>query len=107
MARINTYITDTTVNGADKWIGTDSVTGKTRNFTARDIAEYVSGAVTYVFEQITPASTWVINHNIGKFPSITVVDSSNNVVVGFSTYNSDKVVTVQFSAPFAGKAYLN
>jgi hypothetical protein len=50
---------------------------------------------------------WTINHNLGRYPSITVVDSSGNVVVGFETYNSENQITLTFSAPFSGTVYLN
>lgn len=39
MARISTYIRDTTVSLLDKWIGTDSNGNATKNFTAQSIAE--------------------------------------------------------------------
>lgn len=62
---------------------------------------------TYTHVQSVASSTWVITHNLGKFPSVMVIDSSGNVVVGEITYNSNNQITIQFSAPFAGKAYLN
>ena len=39
MARISTYIIDTAVTLLDKWIGTDSSGGATKNFTAKSIAD--------------------------------------------------------------------
>ena len=45
MPRIEKYNIDTTVSGADKVIGTDSTTGKTKNFTLSDVSTYVQGAV--------------------------------------------------------------
>ena len=39
MARISTYIIDTAVTLSDKWIGTDSSGGATKNFTAKSIAD--------------------------------------------------------------------
>ena len=50
---------------------------------------------------------WLINHNLYKQPSVTVVDSSGNEVVGDVEYNNLNTLTVTFSAPFAGQAYLN
>lgn len=38
MARISSYIIDTAVTLLDKWIGTDSAGGVTKNFTAQSIA---------------------------------------------------------------------
>ena len=66
-----------------------------------------AGAPTYVFSQNTPATTWEITHNLGKFPSITVIDTGNTVVNGEYNYTSNIKVTLNFSAAFAGKAYLN
>ena len=49
----------------------------------------------------------MIVHGLGKFPSVTVVDSANSVVVGNVAYDSPNQVTVTFEASFSGKAYLN
>ena len=62
---------------------------------------------SYVFVQGVPATTWTIQHNLEKFPSITVIDSGNTVVIGQYTYINNNNVTLTFSAAFAGKAYLN
>ena len=65
------------------------------------------GVPTFIFNQGVPALTWNIQHNLGKFPSITVIDTGNTVVNGEYTYVDNNNVTLKFSAPFAGKAYLN
>ena len=62
---------------------------------------------TFVFNQAAPSTTWAITHNLNKFPSITVIDSADTVVVGQYTYIDNNNVTLEFSAGFAGKAYLN
>jgi len=49
----------------------------------------------------------VITHNLSKFPSVTVVDSGNNIVIGDITYNDLNTLTINFTASFSGKAYLN
>jgi len=61
----------------------------------------------FIFNQPTPATTWTIQHNMGKFPSITVIDTGNSVVTGHYTYTNNNNVVLNFSAAFAGKAYLN
>lgn len=63
--------------------------------------------LTYVHNQIVPSSTWVITHNLNKFPSVTIVDSAGTVVIGDVTHNSNDQVTVTFNSAFAGRAYLN
>ena len=62
---------------------------------------------TFTFNQINASTTWVINHNLSKFPSITVIDTAGTVVTGEYTYTDNNNVTLNFSAGFAGKAYLN
>ena len=65
------------------------------------------GTPTFIFDQGVPATTWDITHNLGKFPSITVIDTGDTVVTGEYNYKSNNNVTLTFSAAFAGKAYLN
>ena len=61
----------------------------------------------YVFTQAVPSATWTINHNLGKYPSINVVDESNDEVVGAVNYTNNNQIVVTFSAAFSGKAFLN
>lgn len=61
----------------------------------------------YVFTQSSPSATWNITHNLGRRPSVTVVDSAGSVVIGEVTYTSDNALTIRFSAGFSGQAYLN
>ena len=65
------------------------------------------GAPTFVFTQTVAATVWNVNHNLGKFPSISVVDTANTVVAGQYEYTDNNNVILKFSAGFAGKAYLN
>ena len=67
----------------------------------------IDGDKYYVFTQMIASSKWLINHNLYKRPSVTVVDSSGNEVVGDVEYNNLNTLMVTFSAPFAGQAYLN
>tara|TARA_R110002012_G_scaffold1455_19_gene6218 strand:- start:12050 stop:12295 length:246 start_codon:yes stop_codon:yes gene_type:complete len=66
-----------------------------------------SGDANYTHDQGVPASQWVITHNLSKKCSVTVVDSSNQVVIGKITYNSDNQVTLDFQSSFSGKAFFN
>ena len=69
------------------------------------------GVPTFIFTQTVAAKVWgtngIVTHNLGKFPSITVIDTANTVVTGEYTYIDNSSVTLTFSAAFAGKAYLN
>ena len=61
----------------------------------------------FVFTQGIPSATWNITHNLGKFPSVSVVDTSNQLMYGDTEYFNENSLTITFSAPFSGKAYLN
>jgi hypothetical protein len=65
------------------------------------------GVPTFVFEQNAPATTWNIQHNLGKFPSVSVVNNNDLLMNGEITYIDNNNITCNFSAAFAGKAYLN
>ena len=72
----------------------------------------IIGDITFTHNQNTTSNTWVITHNLGRFPSVTVVDSGNSIVQGTVVYNSNKQLTITFfsgsqALAFQGKAYLN
>lgn len=61
----------------------------------------------FYFTQTTASDTWVITHNLNKYPSATVIDSAGTEVVGNITYNSLNQITITFSGAFKGSATLN
>ena len=65
------------------------------------------GTPTFIFNQGVPATTWDITHNLGKFPSVSVINNNNVVINGEVTYIDNNNVQLNFSAGFTGKAYLN
>lgn len=62
---------------------------------------------TFAYTQSTAASVWSIEHNLNKFPSVMVTDSADSVVIGDIQYIDVNNLTIIFSAPFSGMAYLN
>lgn len=67
----------------------------------------ISADKHFTFTQSSAATTWNITHNLGKFPSVSIVDSGNTIVYGDIDYTSENALTITFSAAFGGKAYLN
>jgi hypothetical protein len=65
-----------------------------------------SSTLEYVHTQGTPLDTWVIDHNMGCYPSVTVIDSSNNQVEGSVTYDTINRITIRFTSGFSGRAIL-
>jgi hypothetical protein len=61
----------------------------------------------YVYSQNSASNQWNITHNLYKYPSVSVVDSGNNTVIGDVEYVSLNEVTIRFSASFSGKAFFN
>ncbi len=61
----------------------------------------------FVYTQNVASNTWVVTHNLNKFPSVSVVDSANTLVNGQVEYNSIDQVTISFRAAFTGKAFFN
>jgi len=62
---------------------------------------------TFEFDQGQPALVWTIQHNLNKFPSVSVVDTANTVVNSQVNYVDKNNITINNTAQFAGKAYLN
>lgn len=62
---------------------------------------------TYTHVQGTASDEWIIPHNLGKHPSITVVDSAGTVVGCEKRFLDDNTIIAKFGSPFKGKAYLN
>ena len=72
----------------------------------------IIGNITYTHNQSSTSDTWVITHNLHRFPSVTVVDSGGTIVQGTVVYNSNKQLTITFfeggsALAFQGKAHLN
>ena len=109
---VNTYNVD--LNNDQYYTITLSFLGGNGNISIDNFYDIVnftfgdnSGDKTFVYDQVTPATTWTVRHGLNKFPSITVVDTAKSVVVGNYTYVDNNNVILEFSAPFAGKAYFN
>ena len=74
--------------------------------TQNGIAKVTSTNFTH--EQGIASDTWIITHNLNKRPSVTVVDSSDSVIVPDEiTYIDDSQLVLNFLSAFSGMAYLN
>lgn len=61
----------------------------------------------FVFEQNVSSTEWLIQHNLNKYPSITVMDSADNEIICDFKYIDLNTCVLIMNAPFKGKAYLN
>lgn len=74
--------------------------------TEDDVQNVVSDK-TYTHTQLSPASSWIITHNLGKYPSVCITDSAGNIVFGDVKHESNNKVILSFTVAFSGKAFLN
>tara|TARA_R110001592_G_scaffold124286_1_gene333047 strand:+ start:1413 stop:3833 length:2421 start_codon:yes stop_codon:yes gene_type:complete len=113
MARINAYPYDTNVTDIDAWIGTDSVTRQTKQFTAAALANYlnikgkisIGGQMNYRFIDTPSTTTGTFAFAAGggdqtSWANITSIvistsDLSNQVVTPFLAYLVDEQILFQ------------
>lgn len=87
--------------------GTNTNQVATTAFVLANSGSGGGGDKNFVFTQAVAAATWNIVHNLGKYPSVFVVDSADNVVMGDVKYIDINTVTITFASGFAGQAFLN
>ena len=61
----------------------------------------------YIHVKSPLSASWTVNHNLGKWPVVTVVDTGDNVLVPDVHYIDNSSLTVTFAAPTSGKAVCN
>ena len=61
----------------------------------------------YTHIQGVASSTWSVVHNLGKFPSATMVLSTGQKGYGDITYIDENNLTITFASAETGKAYIN
>jgi hypothetical protein len=65
------------------------------------------GDKNYLHTQNLASNTWVINHNLGKYPVIAIIDSAGTVVEGEINHIDINTSIVTFSVQFGGTATCN
>lgn len=78
---------------------------KTYGFTS--LADGDSKDKNYIHTQSSASNVWNVTHGLNKYPSVSIIDSGNNLVVGDVEYISLDEVKLTFNASFSGKAYFN
>jgi hypothetical protein len=84
-----------------------------QNVYGIDIFAESGGDLTFPHHQNTASTSWVINHNLGKFPSVSIkFSSSDNVYTNVGAfagivYTDENNLTINLAAAESGYAYLN
>ena len=62
---------------------------------------------TYIFEQGIASDTWVVTHNLHKYPAVTIEDSAGTQFLAQVHYDSANQLTIRMNGATTGKVYLN
>ena len=62
---------------------------------------------SYKHTQIQASKTWNIKHDLKKIPSVTIIDSGGNEVIGDIKLLSENELVITFTYEFSGSAILN
>lgn len=93
----------------------NSYSGKALNFvrvnasgTGLELVELGTGSDSYFRHiQSVAASVWTVDHALDKFPSVTVVNSAGDEVIGDINHVSVNQCIISFSGSFSGEVYCN
>ena len=66
-----------------------------------------AGDKHYTHVQSSASTTWTVAHNLNKKPSVSIVDSADNVIIGQVEHTNLNNLTITLSAATSGKAYIN
>lgn len=61
----------------------------------------------YRHTQVLASAEWIVNHDMGKHPAVTITDDSGKQIDAVITYTSNTSLTVNFSAARTGYAECN
>ena len=62
----------------------------------------------FLHTQSTPSVSWVVNHSMGKYPSVTLMDGSGNVIEADNIQHTDlNSTTITLSESITGTAAFN
>ena len=117
---------DTGAQGATGAQGIQGTTGP--GISAQDLADAIAGSalgstddlsegstnlyftkqrVSYTHLQTTPSAVWEITHNLGFYPNVTVINPDGNIYEGEVSYPTGNSLTLTFSTPITGTAYIS
>lgn len=106
------YLLASAADGTRQWVNPASIGGaglaNTDGLVEGTTNKYFTvGRVSYEHTQGSVSNSWVINHNLGFQPNVTVVDSAGTIYEGEIAYTNTNSLTVTFSSAFSGMAYLS
>jgi hypothetical protein len=64
----------------------------------------IDAGSSYVHQQVSPSPNWVINHNLGFRPTVSLLSVGGVEIEGEIIHVSENIVSVFFVIPVAGSA---
>lgn len=62
---------------------------------------------SYKHTQTTPATTWVVSHNLDAYLPIVITDLTGNMLVATVTYTDSNTITVNLTTAASGYVYVH
>ena len=88
--------------------------GNLNNLNSYSISVFTAGDKNLLHTQSSSSNTWTVNHNMGKYPSVSIVECNptanevdGDLVIGEVTYNNINQLTIKFASAIRGVAYIN
>ena len=85
----------------------ETVVGDPLLNVTRDGNTVTIASKTFVFEQATPSTEWVVNHNLNKRPSIDLTYYNGERFEAYREYVNNNQVIIRLENAATGYAYLN
>jgi len=61
----------------------------------------------YEHNQLSVSNNWIVEHNLGFYPNVSIVDSAGTSVEAEIWYDNINTLEVRFGSAISGKAYLS
>ena len=69
--------------------------------------QLITGDLHYTHYQDTPEETWYVVHNLGKNPTISVVNSAGDVIYPDIKHTSVNTCELYFKSAMSGRVFCN
>lgn len=86
----------------------DDLLGRVPTIEQRvSLIESSKSDVNIEMDYTVPSNRWTCNHNLGKKPSVTVVDGSGNMILADVQHVNENYLIVSFDMNATGRIILN
>lgn len=73
-------------------------------YADRDGGNWRSISSTYTHSQSSPSNTWTVDHNLGRYPNVAILDSTLQEIEGQIDHISINSLTITLNSSITGTA---